>query len=304
MLYVTESDVKENLSMKDLIPALKDFISDYGKGDAFSSPRNRIIAGTHILNTMPASAPKYNVAGLKSYISSRNGFRAVVNVFTIDPPDLLAVVDANILGQMRTGALPAMVTSLLLRQRSINFGLFGSGFQAETQLTGMAAAFHIDRAFVYSRHRERSEAFAEKYSRDLGLDIVSVDRTEEALRHSDVISTITTSRTPLFTADMLPDQYRMNLAGGNLPNRSEVGPDVIGGSSSIIVEHLDQAFVESGEIIGSGIGKDDPRLVEMAKFVSDPSQYKTGKRTIFKSMGIGIEDLCAAYVVLRNIDAI
>ena len=77
MLYVTEGDVKENLSMKDLIPALKDFISDYGKGDAFSSPRNRIIAGTHILNTMPASAPKYNVAGLKSYISSRNGFRAV-----------------------------------------------------------------------------------------------------------------------------------------------------------------------------------------------------------------------------------
>jgi alanine dehydrogenase len=304
MLYVTENDVRGNLSMKELIPALKDFISDYGKGAAFSSSRNRIIAGTHILNTMPASAPKYNLAGLKSYISSRNGFRAVVNVFTIDPPDLLAVVDANILGQMRTGALPAMVTSLLLKQRSVNFSIFGSGFQAETQLTGMATAFHIDRAFVYSRHGERSRAYAERYSRDLGVDIVSVDKPEEALRHSDVVSTITTSRAPLFTADMLPDHYHINLAGGNLPNRSEAGPDVIGGSSSIIVEHLDQAFVESGEIIGSGMRKDDPRLVEMAKFVSDPSQYSPGQRTIFKSMGIGIEDLCAAYVVLRNIDAI
>lgn len=304
MLYVTENDVRENLSMKELIPALKDFISDYGKGAAFSSPRNRIIAGTHILNTMPASAPKYNLAGLKSYISSRNGFRAVVNVFTIDPPDLLAVVDANILGQMRTGALPAMVTSLLLKQRSVNFGIFGSGFQAETQLTGMATAFHIDRAFVYSRHGERSRVFAERYSRDLGVDIINVDKPEEALRHSDVVSTITTSRAPLFTANMLPDHYHINLAGGNLPNRSEAGPDVIGGSSSIIVEHLDQAFVESGEIIGSGMRRDDPRLVEMAKFVSDPSQYSPGQRTIFKSMGIGIEDLCAAYVVLRNIDAI
>ena len=74
--------------MKDLIPALKDFVSDYGKGDAFSSPRNRIIAGTHILNTMPASAPKYNVAGLKSYISSRNGFRAGI-VFRICVPAMI-----------------------------------------------------------------------------------------------------------------------------------------------------------------------------------------------------------------------
>jgi len=304
MIYLTEKEVQENLEMKDLIPALKNFIADYGRGDAFSSPRNRIITSTHILNTMPASAPKYNVAGLKSYISSRNGFRAVVNVFKIDPPELIAIIDANILGQMRTGALPAMVSSVILKQRSINFGLFGSGFQAQTQLKGMAFAFEIGKVFVYSQHLERSRAFAQRFSAELGLDVVSVDNPEEALRDSDVISTITTSRTPLFTSAMLPDHYHINLAGGNLPNRSEVGPDVINASSSVIVEHIDQAFLESGEIIGSGLNKSDPRLVDMGKFVSSPGQYSLGNRTIFKTMGLGIEDLCAAYVVLKKVGEI
>jgi alanine dehydrogenase len=304
MLYLTEKDVEQNLSVSDLIPALRDFISDLGTGKAYSSPRNRIIADGHILNTMPASAPKYNISGLKSYVSSRNGFRAVVLVFRIDPPELIAAVDAEILGQLRTGALPAMVSSLIVKKRIVNFALFGSGFQARTQLTGMASAFNIEKAYVFSRHPENSRKFAQRYAGELGIDIISVDRPEDALRDPDIVSTITSSKTPLFTASMLPDHYHLNLAGGNLPNRMEVGKDVMDVSSTIIVEHVDQAMMESGEIIGSGISRDDSRIIEMGNFVSDPLKYRIGDRTVFKSMGIGLEDLCAAYVVLKKLGQI
>ncbi|MEM0156291.1 MAG: ornithine cyclodeaminase [Thermoplasmataceae archaeon] len=304
MLYLTERDVEQNLSISDLIPALKDFISDLGAGKAYSSPRNRIIADSHILNTMPASIPKYNISGLKSYVSSRNGFRAAVLVFRIDPPDLIAVVDAEILGQLRTGALPAMISSMIVKRRSVNFGLFGSGFQSQTQLIGIASVFNVERAYVYSQHPDNSKKFAEKYAGELGIDIKSVDRPEDALRDSDIISTITNSKTPLFAASMLPDHYHLNLAGGNLPNRMEVGKDVLDRSTSIIVEHVDQALMESGEIIGSGIGRDDRRIIDMGSFVSDPSKYEIGGRSVFKSMGIGLEDLCAAYVVLKKLEQI
>lgn len=304
MLYLTEKDVEENLDISELVPKLKDFISDYGNGKAYSSMRNRIIAEGHILNTMPASAPKYNMAGLKSYISTRGGFRAVVLVFSIDPPDLLAAIDAEILGQKRTGALPAMISSLIVKDRKINFGLFGSGFQAETQLEGIVSVFDVETAKVYSQHPENSRKFAEKYSKKLGIDVRSVTEPEDALRDSNIISTITNSRTPLFTASMMPDRYHLNLAGGNMPNRSEVGSDVIAKSSSIILEHLDQSYIESGEIIESGISKNDPKLVEMGSFVSNPEKYNIGERTVFKSMGIGLEDLCAAYVTLKKMHVI
>lgn len=298
MYYITEEDVRKNLGMKETIEAMEIAFIEYGNERAATSPRDRLIIGGIVYNTMPGVIEKYHLAGLKTYIASKNGARFVVAVFDTRSMDLVAVIEANRLGQVRTGALPAMVTSRIVKDRNPDICIVGSGFQAETQLEALLAIYDPENVYVFSRNFGNAASFAERMSRMHEIHVTPVRSVAEGTAKARIINTITNSNEAIFSRKDLGHEFHLNLCGGNLPNRREAAEDVFTQSELIIAENLDQALKESGEIIGFHENYPERKIMELKDFVVAPKgDYR---RSVFKSMGIGLEDVAAAYVVLKN----
>ncbi len=291
--YISDNDVQKNLPIKQCISELREAFISYGSGKSHSNSRDRIFSGNSILNTMPAYYEKYNIAGLKTYIASKNGVRFVVIIFDVSNPENLYVIDANTLGQIRTGALPAMVTSEIIKKKNINFALIGSGFQAETQLLSMKEVYDFENVYVYSRNYEHAKKFSEKFDFDITYsDNLSV------LKKANVITSITNATDPIFDNSMLPDKYHLNLVGANILGHREASGNVLDNADIIITEHLEQSMKESSEI--SEVS-DKNKIIELKDFILNP---KKGNKTIFKTMGIGLEDIVSGYIVLKNMNIV
>ncbi len=299
MFYISEKEVVENLGMKEIMDELEATFIDYGKGRAEASPRDRILMERTVFNTMPAVSLRHGLAGMKTYIAGPGGAHFVVLLFDMKEDRLVAVIEANRLGQIRTGALPAMVTRRIVTGKGHTFTLIGSGFQAETQLKGVLEAADVGEIRVYSRTFNNARAFAERCSKELGRDIKPVEKVGDALRGATIISSITDSNSPIFSRSQLGESYHVNLAGGNLPMRQEAADDVLSDSNLVVVEHMEQAMKESGEIIHLARNGGSGKIVELKDFLGGTGK-QTGGRTVFKSMGIGLEDIAAGYIVLRN----
>jgi len=298
MRYITEDEVTENLQMADMIDILRETFSECGHSRAYYRPRERITYVGGVFNTMPGVIEKFHVAGLKTYIATRTGSRFVVLLFDTESSDLIAVIEANRLGQVRTGALPAMVSQFLLGKKEQNLCIMGSGYQAETQLEGMISALNIGKVSVYSRNFHHARDFAKRMSEKLKLDIVPFQKAKDALSSATVVNTITNSNDPMFSRSDLGEYYHLNLCGANLPRRREVAEDAIADSDIVIAEDMEQAMKESAEIRSyvKNYGKD--KCVNLKDFVIKEKQ--TYNRSVFKSMGIGLEDVAAGYLVLKN----
>jgi alanine dehydrogenase len=301
MRYITEQEVEENLSMKDVLDSLKEAFNYLYQGKARYSIRNRLSAGEGILNTMPASVDPWNMTGLKAYYASKKGGNFKVLVFDTEANELKFVIEANRLGQMRTGAVPALVSSILVKEKDPVFTLIGSGYQAETQLAGIMELFNPAEIRVYSRTFEHAESFADRNSRKMGVKIKAFKTAHEALEGATLVSTITDSIKPIFYASDMGSRYHVNLAGGNLPFRSEADQSILVSSDIVIAESLEQALQESKEIIEFNEQNPDRRVVEL-KDIFNGQDYR-GKygKSVFKSMGIGLEDLAAAKALIGAI---
>ncbi|MEM0133310.1 ornithine cyclodeaminase [Acidiplasma sp.] len=293
--YISDEDVKKYLDIKECINELRDAFTSYGNKKSYANARDRIYGDNFILNTMPAYYEKYNIAGLKTYISGKNGVRFVVIIFDISDPEKLFIIDANTLGQIRTGALTAMVTSLLINKKNINYTLIGSGFQAETQLKAMASIYDLNNVYVYSKNYEHALNFSKKFDFN-----IKASRDLSVLKDSDVITSVTNSKTPIFDYSMLPEKYHINLVGSNIIGRREANNDVLDNSDIVISENLDQSMKEASEIIDM---KNKNKIVELKDFIINVNKYKVNK-SVFKSMGIGLEDIAAGYIVLKNMKVI
>lgn len=304
MYYISEDEVKENLEMGETIDELEKTFLDYGNDKAASSTRDRILMEKTVYNTMPAVSLRHGLAGMKTYIAGPAGAHFVVLLFDLKQDKLIALIEANKLGQIRTGALPAMVTRKIVHGKDHIFTLVGSGFQAETQLKGILEASDVSEVRVYSRKVKNSRFFAEKYSRELGRDIKAYEDIGAALDGATIVSSITDSNSAIFNRNHLGKTYHVNLAGGNLPMRQEAADDVLSESDLVIVEHMEQAMRESGEIINFMKSGSAGNIVELIDFLKNIEKFPALERTVFKSMGIGIEDVAAGYLVLRKMDLI
>ena len=301
MHYITEEEVAKNLGVRETVDILEEAFESYSTGTSYYRPRERIIFNETVFNTMPGVFQHRHLAGLKTYIANRNGARFVVLIFDTRKTELLAVIEANKLGQIRTGALPAMVTRRMLKEKNQGFCVIGSGFQAETQLEAMASVFNLDSISVYSRTFANASKFAERMQKKTGLEVRAFETASGALKDATIVNSITDSNDSIFSRKDLGEEYHVNLCGGNLPNRREAAEDVFTHSDLIVVEDMEQAMKESGEIIS--LAKDHPgkQCVELGNFMKMDANHLHGmKKTVFKSMGLGLEDVAAGYALMKN----
>ncbi|MDT7903397.1 MAG: ornithine cyclodeaminase family protein [Caldivirga sp.] len=296
MLLIREHEVARLLTYGEAIRAIEDGFRMLGTGKAVNLPRRRVVLPGAVLHVLQSGAlGDYNVAGLKAYLSTKYGTRFVVLLFSIESGELLAIIEADRLGQIRTGAA-SVVASRYMANSIREIGIVGSGRQARAQFEAFNSLGVLSRVKVISRSRAHAEAFA-SYIRASGVDAVVVDDYREVCK-VDVLITATNSKEPFIRGDYLPEGIHINAIGSNWRDRAELTQDAVNRADVIAVDDVEQAREEAGDLIMAG-GDVWSKVVPLSDIVTGrvKGRLNASSITIFKSLGISIEDVVTAKVV-------
>ncbi|HYU72341.1 MAG TPA: hypothetical protein VEL31_06645, partial [Ktedonobacteraceae bacterium] len=173
-LLLREEDVRRLLTMPDTVAVLEQAFGAMADGCVVNLPRNRIMLANGVLNILAAAAPTLGILGYKTYTAFREGVRFVVMLFSAQDGQLLAIVEADWLGRVRTGGTSGLATKYLARPDATTVGLIGAGHQAVTQLMGVCAVRNITVVYVYSRNPQACKIFCDEMTRVLGVQVMSV----------------------------------------------------------------------------------------------------------------------------------
>jgi ornithine cyclodeaminase/alanine dehydrogenase-like protein (mu-crystallin family) len=269
-----------------------------GQGKLTNAPRVRLRVPTGLLHVMPAALPESHVMGLKTYATVRGGVKFVVLLFSAETGALLAIIEADKLGQMRTGAASGIATRHLARPDADRVGCYGTGWQARAQLEAVCAVRRVREVRAYGRDAERRARFAEEMAPLLGVPVVPVDRPEAAARDAGILVTITGSKTPVLEGQWIPPGAHVNAAGSNALQRAELDVEAVRRAGLIVTDSLEQARVECGDLVAAleqgVIGWDD--VHELGDVVAGrrPGRASADQITLFESQGVAMEDVAVA----------
>jgi ornithine cyclodeaminase/alanine dehydrogenase-like protein (mu-crystallin family) len=283
--------------MHDTIMVLENAFKAQSENLVINQPRNRLIFANGVLNILAAAVPAFGIMGMKTYAAFREGVRYVVLLLSADDGRLLALVEAEWLGTMRTGGASALAAKYLARANSISVGLIGAGNQAVTQLMGVCSVCPITIAYVYSRQQQERELFCQEMARLLQIDVVPVSNAREAVELADILITATTSWEPVLQGEWIKEGCHINAIGSNWPQRREIDSLTLQRCSLIVTDSLEQARMEAGDLIipaQEGIIEWD-MVHELADIISDPDPLRGPEDiTLYKSLGIALEDVVTA----------
>ncbi len=297
-LFLSENDVEQLLTMPLALEAVEAAHRDLSIGQAFDEPRQRTRLPQTTLHILQGALPQLDAIGYKAYTSNRSGVRFLVHLYRASSGSLRAVIEADRLGMMRTGAASGVATRWLARPDARLAGVFGAGWQAEGHIEALAAVRPLQRVKVYARHAERLAAFCTRMSERLGIEVVPATSPEEVVRGSDIVSTVSTAATPLFDAEWLSPGTHVNAAGSNSLIRREVGEDVLKRCSSIVVDSVETALREAGDLLPLlEKGRLHAReLIELGDVIVGRRVGRSTAEeiTLFESQGMAVQDLAVA----------
>jgi alanine dehydrogenase len=301
MMHITEQDVRERLSMHDCIRVMRQTFQALRKGTASNQARRRIyLDNGSTLHSMGGVYGKY--FGTKFYSSHpKYGANFFFFLFDSETAKPLAQFEANYLGQIRTGAASGYATDLLASYQASTLAVIGSGFQARTQVEAIRAVRNLKDVRVWSRSADKREALAREIANE--NDARAVNTAEEAVRGADIVVTATPSKDPVIEEEWIQpaanglDGVHINAMGSNREQRRELPSRLIARADLIAVDSIEVSKIEAGDLILAPVHWDDRRIVELAKIDERPP----GKPlTIFKSNGLGVEDVAAAAYVYEQ----
>jgi alanine dehydrogenase len=298
-LLLSEAEVKSILTMPLALEAVENSFQRLADGSAVLHSRQRLhLPGKSYLHYMAAGDGLSGYMGLKIYTSSHEGLRFLVPLFDARSGDLLALLEADRLGQMRTGAASGVATRFLARADARVAGTIGTGLQARTQLEAIALVRKLEKIRAYGRDQQRREQFAQEMTASLGIPVIAVQCAEEAVRDADIVITSTTATNPVVEGRWLKDGTHINAIGANFPQKRELDADAVRRCDIIAVDSRQQSREEAGDLIhvfGGDTSQWD-EVHELADIVSGKIPGRTGpdQITLFKSNGIAIEDVVVA----------
>ncbi len=300
-LLIREAQVREILIMPRAIDALEAAFRDWAHGRAMNQPRQRVYTPQGTLHLMGAAWHSKGYIGYKAYFSFPTGTRFHVALASAHTGELLALIEADWLGRIRTGAASGLASKYLARDDARTVAILGAGEQAETQLQAICAVRSVQQAFVFSRTPEKRESFAQRMSEQLGIPVQPAESVEQAVADADIICTITTARDPILTGAMLKPGMHINAAGANSLARRELDTFAVGRCERIAVDDPQQARIEAAElVIPIELRKLSwERVQPLSHIVGGllPPRQSPEEITLFKSLGIALEDVAAAAIV-------
>lgn len=303
-IYLTEEDVAWLLDMESAIECVEDAFRQWAVGKAENQPRRRTTAQGAMLHVLSAGADYLGFVGHKSYVSTRSGARFQFHLWSAESGQPVALIEANLLGQMRTGAASGVATKYMARPDSRVVGCFGTGLQARSQLKAICSVRHIERVEVYGRKDERRRAFAEEMAEFCNVPTVAVHTPEEAAAEKDIVICATSSKVPLFDGHVLDEGTHINAIGSNYLTKAEIDVTTLRRADRIICDSIDACRLEAGDFVPAleDGSLDWSRIHELSDVVAD---RETGRAlpediTLFKSVGLGLEDLAVAVRIYQR----
>jgi len=322
-LLLREEEVQALLSVGDAIEALERTFRAQAEGRAVNLPRQRVRWPGGTLHVMAAGDLGSGYVGLKAYTAVGGQTRFVVLLFHAESGELLAIIEADRLGRLRTGAATGLATRYLARPDARVVGMIGAGRQAATQLMAVCAVRPIAEARVYSPTPERRAAFAHRMRETLGIPVQAVERPEAAVEGADILITITSAREPVLRGAWLRPGVHLNAAGSNALLRRELDEEAIARADLIVIDSRAQGQIEAGDFLEPLIVIDSrvQGQIEAGDFLEplergrlqwervyelrDVVAGRVGRAhpeqiTLFKSLGIALEDVAVAAVAYER----
>ena len=295
MIQITEDDVRRLLPMTKAIELLSEAFEEWRAGQAQNHARRRLVLPTGaVLHSLAGACGRY--FGTKVYSTHpKHGAWFHVLLYDAETARPLAFIEANWLGQIRTGAASGHATALLAKPEAAVLGVIGTGFQAASQVEAMRAVRPIGEVRVWSRSAEKRAAFAAEHG------AIAVGTAEEAVRGADIVVTATSSKDPVLEAGWLAPDAHINAMGSNQAAKRELPREAVERCALIAVDSIEQSKIESGDLVANGLDWADPRLVEIKDVVGRPAPAGV---TLFKSNGVGLEDVAVAAYVYERLTAV
>jgi ornithine cyclodeaminase/alanine dehydrogenase-like protein (mu-crystallin family) len=290
-LFLNEEQVQKHLRMADLIPAMEKALIDFSDGKVTQPVRSviKVDPPGGFLGLMPALTP--DGLGLKAVtFYPSNAERGIpthlATIFLVDPQTgaPLAIMDGRLITEMRTAAVSAAATKLLASADAKILAILGSGVQAHSHAEALRLVRRFQEIRVWSPTREHAERFA----KEIGAKSMSA---EEAVRGADVIVTTTSSKTPVLHGLWLKTGCHVNVVGACRPDWREL--DDVAMANVVFVDSREGALKESGDVILSGA----KIYAELGEALTGKVPTRANETTIFKSLGMAVEDIAAAMLV-------
>jgi alanine dehydrogenase len=304
VLHLNEDEVRQILTMEMAIEAVESGLRKMGIEEAFAVPRARCQTDHTMLHVLPAAAKTLGVIGYKAYTTNKTGNRFHVTIYDAKSGEMLAIMQADWLGQVRTGAASAVATKHLARKEAATVGIFGSGKQAKTQLLAVAKVRTLKHAYVYSSNEENRKHFALEMAKICEIPVTSVAHPEEAARGMDIICTATSAREPVLLGKWIEPGQHMNIIGSNFLAKSEIDVEVVKRSNVVVIDSKDQGRLEAGDLVAAldqGV-IEWIDITELGRIVAQraPGRQAQEDVTLFKSLGLGLEDIAVAIKVYQK----
>jgi alanine dehydrogenase len=292
MLFITENQVRELLSMSQAVRLMRETFAQLRSGAAQNQPRRRMHLPTGtVLHSLAGAWGKY--LGTKVYATNpKHGAYFFFLLFDAETARPLAHIEANHLGQIRTGAASGYATDVLAARDASTLAIIGTGFQARTQLAAMREVRQFRDIRAWSRSEKNRYDFA------VETETRAVASAEEAVRGADVVVTATWSKDPVLRPEWISAGTHVNAIGSNQAQRRELPSDLIARADLIAVDSVEVAKIESGDLLLAPVDWADPRIVDLAQVEGRPPGDPV---TIFKSNGLGVEDVAAAAFVYEQL---
>lgn len=307
-LLLREADVRSILTMADAVASVEAATRAHGLAEARNLPRERVKLPRGTLHILAGADSSLGVVGLKAYTSFRDGNRFLILLYSAENGRLLALLESDYLGMLRTGAASGVATKYLARQNADTLALFGSGWQARGQLLGIAAVRPLRQVRVYSRDPERRAAFVAEMAGQVAAELVACDSPTSALEGASIVATATTAREPVFPGDAVEAGVHVNAAGSNALIRREIDERLVRRADLVVVDSRSQAREECGDLLvpAERGWLDWELLPELREIVAGraPGRQRDEEITLFESQGLGLQDVAvAAHVYQRALDA-
>ena len=297
-IFLSEADVRQLLTMDLALAAVESAHRAHALGRAIDIPRQRTRVPTASLHILQGALLDENVMGYKAYTASKEGARFLVHLFDATSGRLQAVLEADYLGMMRTGAAGGVAAKFLARPEAATVGLIGAGWQAQSQLEALCKVRPIRQVKLFSRNAEKYRLASADFSKRFDIEVVPVESAEAAVRDSDLVVTITTAVSPVVLGDWLSAGTHINAAGSNALIRRELDEKTVGRAQLVCVDSRATAVAEAGDLqpalekgrLHAG------QLVELGELICGlkPGRASAESITLFESQGIAIQDIALA----------
>lgn len=311
-LFFSSNDVEEILTVEKCIPAMKTAFSALSNGEAVMPLRSglEMEADNATALFMPAYLPEIGRFSVKTVNMNRNNpgkglhlIHAMMMIFDSDTGLPLAVMDAESITAMRTGAVSGLATSFLARTDSTIAAVIGTGTQGGTQLEAVCCVRDISKAYVFDIQADRAIVFAKKMAEKLQIEVVAAESAAD-LKKADIICTSTSSNNPVFDDLNLKKGVHINGVGSYKSTMAEIPQKTIA-RAKVYVDQLEGCLAEAGDLIQpiqAGIITRDHIHGELGDLVTGKitSRENEDEITVFKSVGVAVQDLIAASLILKE----